>query len=64
MTNYLYDELSSIEGIDNAGNELVAYTQGTGIDQPVANLRSGATSCLRQSNRVHGNLSLLKAVLT
>ena len=42
VTNYLYDGLTSIEGIDHAGNELV-YTQGTG-NQPVADLRPELTS--------------------
>jgi len=33
-----------IEEVDNSGNVLARYTQSTGIDQPLAELRSGATS--------------------
>jgi RHS repeat-associated protein len=47
-TNYLYDgkDMSSnvIEEVDNAGNVLARYTQNRGIDQPLAEARSSATS--------------------
>lgn len=47
-TNYLYDGMNSIEDIDGAGNELAGYTQSRGIDQPLAEIRSGTTSFYSQ----------------
>jgi RHS repeat-associated protein len=45
-TNYLYDgDNDSVIGeVDNNGNIVARYTHGLGIDQPFAELRSGATS--------------------
>jgi RHS repeat-associated protein len=42
-TNYLYDGERSIQEIDQSGNVLARYTQARGIDQPLAELRSGTT---------------------
>jgi RHS repeat-associated protein len=42
--NYLYEGMNSVEEVDDAGNELAGYIQGAGIDQPLAELRSGTTS--------------------
>lgn len=43
-TNYLYDGMNSIEEVDGGGNALAGYMQGPGIDQPLAELRSGTAS--------------------
>lgn len=43
-TNYLYDGADSLEEVDTSGNVLARYTQGPGIDQPLAEVRSGTTS--------------------
>jgi RHS repeat-associated protein len=62
---YLYDGMNSIEELDNAGNELAGYTQGPGIDQPLADLRSGATGFYDQDGL--GSVTFLSnstAVLT
>ena len=40
-TNYLYDGAASVEEIDLAGTLLARYTQGAGIDEPLAQLRNG-----------------------
>jgi len=47
-TNYLYDGTNSVEEVDNVGNEVAGYAQGTGIDQPLAELRSGTASFYSQ----------------
>jgi RHS repeat-associated protein len=51
-TNYLYDGRSAganvIDEVDNNGNVLARYTQGKGIDQPFAELRSGTASYYEQ----------------
>jgi RHS repeat-associated protein len=48
-TNYLYDGPNDlIEEIDNSGNVLAKYTQTTNIDEPLSELRSGATSYYEQ----------------
>jgi RHS repeat-associated protein len=47
-TNYLYDGHNLIDELDNSGNVLARYTQGAGIDQPLSELRSGATSYYEQ----------------
>ena len=44
VTNYLYDGANTIEEVDSAGNLLGRYAQGTGIDEPLAELRSGANA--------------------
>src|ERR1700728_605203 len=43
-TNYLYDGTTSVEEVDSAGNVLARYTQGSHIDEPFAELRSGTIS--------------------
>src|SRR5581483_7466955 len=43
-TNYLYDGDSLIEEVDNSGNLLARYTGTRGLDEPLAELRSGTTS--------------------
>jgi RHS repeat-associated protein len=43
-TNYLYDGERLTEEIDQSGNVLARYTQARGVDQPLAELRSGTTS--------------------
>lgn len=43
-TNYLYDGADSLEEVDTSGNVLARYTQGLGIDEPLAEVRSGTTS--------------------
>jgi RHS repeat-associated protein len=49
-TNYLYDGANLLEEVDNSGNVLARYTQepGTGLDQPLSELRSGTTSYYQQ----------------
>jgi len=43
-TNYVYDGANSIEEVDQSGNILARYAQGAGIDEALAELRSGTTS--------------------
>lgn len=43
-TNYLYDGANSIEGVDQNGSLLARYEETKNIDEPLAELRSGATS--------------------
>jgi RHS repeat-associated protein len=43
-TNYLYDGKNSLEEVDNSGNVLARYTQTLSFDDPLAELRSGATT--------------------
>jgi RHS repeat-associated protein len=44
-TNYLYDGANSVEDVDQNGNVLARYEQtANNIDEPLAQLRSGATS--------------------
>jgi RHS repeat-associated protein len=43
-TNYVYDVNSLVEEIDQSGNALARYTQTMGIDDPLAELRSGTTT--------------------
>jgi len=43
-TNYLYDGYNLIEEVDNSGNVQARYTQGTHVDEWLAELRSGTTS--------------------
>ena len=42
--NYLYDGPNSLEEVDTVGNLVARYTQTQNIDEPLAMLRSGATS--------------------
>ncbi|MGB6459885.1 MAG: hypothetical protein WBG02_07970, partial [Candidatus Acidiferrum sp.] len=39
-----YDDKNLIEEVNSAGSVVARYTQGENIDEPLAMLRSGATS--------------------
>src|SRR5439155_10686970 len=43
-TNYLYDGANIIEEVDASGNQIRSFTQGPGVDQPLALTSSGVTS--------------------
>ena len=43
-TSTFYDNPNVLEELDGSGNVLARYTQGLGVDEPLAMLRSGATS--------------------
>src|ERR1700688_5028520 len=43
-TNYLYDGDDLLSELDVSGNFLTRYAQGEGIDEPLAQFRSGSTS--------------------
>jgi RHS repeat-associated protein len=43
-TNYLYDGDNLVEEVDSTGNSLTSYAQGPGLDRPLAEFRSSATS--------------------
>ena len=43
-TNYLYDGLNVVEEMNNSGGFLAQYTDGTGIDDALAELRAGTAS--------------------
>ena len=43
-TNYLYEGANVLEEVDGSGNVLARYVQAPGVDQPLAQTRSGATS--------------------
>ncbi len=43
-TNYLYEGDNLLEEVDSSGNVLARYTQGSGLDEPLAVLRSGTTT--------------------
>jgi RHS repeat-associated protein len=47
-TNYLYDGRNILGELDVSGNVLARYTQSSGLDQPLAELRSGTTSYYEQ----------------
>lgn len=47
-TNYLYDGANSVEEMDVTGALLAPYTQGGGIDEPMAELRGGTTGYYQQ----------------
>jgi RHS repeat-associated protein len=47
-TNYLYDGPSLIEEIDASGNKIARYAQGIGLDEPLAEQRTGASSYYQQ----------------
>jgi RHS repeat-associated protein len=47
-TNYLYDQKNLVAEVDSSGNVIARYTQGKGIDRPLAQLRSGTTSYYQQ----------------
>jgi RHS repeat-associated protein len=48
VTNYLYDGAKSAAEVDSVGNVLAHYAQGPGTDEPVAELRAGATGYYEQ----------------
>jgi len=43
-TNYLYDGSRLLEEVDQNGNVVARYSQGPGVDRPLAENRSGTTS--------------------
>jgi RHS repeat-associated protein len=47
-TNYLYDGKNLLEELDGAGSVLARYMQSSGIDKPLAELRSGTVSYYQQ----------------
>ncbi len=47
-TNYLYDGTNSVEEVDQSGSVLARYAQGAGIDEPLADLRSGSAAYYEQ----------------
>ena len=47
-TNYLYDGANVIEELTPNGTVLARYAQGAGVDEHLAELRSGTTSLLEQ----------------
>jgi RHS repeat-associated protein len=47
-TIYLYDVDNLLEEVDNSGNVLARYTPGSGVDHPLAELRSGTTGYYQQ----------------
>jgi RHS repeat-associated protein len=47
-TNYLYDRNNALADLDQNGNVLARYTATRSIDEPLAELRSGATSYYSQ----------------
>jgi len=48
ITNYLYDGASLIEEADNVGSVRARYTQGSDVDEPLSELRSGTISYYQQ----------------
>jgi len=47
-TNYVYDGPNPVEEVDQSGNVLARYVQGLGVDQPLAELRTGTKSYYEQ----------------
>lgn len=47
-TNYLYDGANLLEEVDNAGNVVARYTQSGLLDDPLSQIRAGATSYYEQ----------------
>ena len=47
-TNYLYDGHNSIEEMDNGGNVVARYARAKTLDEPLSELRSGATNYYEQ----------------
>jgi RHS repeat-associated protein len=43
-TNYIYDGMNVLEEVDNSGSVLARYTQGNTADEPLMEVRAGATS--------------------
>jgi RHS repeat-associated protein len=50
-TNYLYGGANLLEEVDTSGNILARYTHAQGIDEPLAELRSGTTSYYDQDGQ-------------
>jgi RHS repeat-associated protein len=46
--DYLYDGPNLLEEVDNSGNVLARYTQGTAVDESLAMLRSGTANYYEQ----------------
>jgi RHS repeat-associated protein len=46
--NYLYNGVNSLEEVDQTGNVLARYAQGSGVDEPLAELRSGSVGYYEQ----------------
>jgi RHS repeat-associated protein len=57
-TNYLYEGAMIVDEVDNSGNALAKYTQ-RGVDDPLAELRSGTTSYYEADNL--GSISSLSS---
>jgi YD repeat-containing protein len=47
-TAFLYDGVNLVETANGSGSEVASYTQGPGVDQPVAELRSGTAGFYEQ----------------
>lgn len=47
-TNYVYSSRDLLEEVDQSGNLLARYTQGPNVDEPLAQVRAGATSYYEQ----------------
>jgi RHS repeat-associated protein len=47
-TGYLHDGINVIEEVDAGGNAVARYTQGSGVDHPLAMTRAGVTSFYEQ----------------
>jgi RHS repeat-associated protein len=47
-TNYVYDGPEIVETLDNSGNLLSRFTQGPGVDQPLAEANSGTNDYYEQ----------------
>jgi len=47
-TNYLYDGFNVVEEVDNSGNVLSRYTQGSHVDEWLAGLQSGTIAYYEQ----------------
>lgn len=47
-TNYIYSSRDLVEELDQNGNGLARYTQGLDMDEPLAQIRTGATSYYEQ----------------
>lgn len=43
-TKYVYDDANVLEEADNAGNVVARYVQSLGVDEPLAQVRSGTTN--------------------
>ena len=54
-----YEGINDIEEVDSTGNTLARYTQDSGIDQPLAQLRSGTASYYQQDGQ--GSVSSLSS---